>query len=116
MILAKCLMQLPTDVCKEIKEIIQNDTQFFSYDKKNNIIYLDEYTLLNCFNDTVDSIKTLIVLFNPQIEMHMHNGNRIETYNGYVFFESNLPSYILEEWYEILPYNKIIFSWNSNYF
>lgn len=116
MILAKCLRKLPINVCENIKDIIQHDTEFFSYDKKQNKIYLDEYTLLNYFNDTVDSIKTLIILFNPQIEIQMHHGNRVESYDGYIFFESNLPCHILEEWYEILPSNKIVFSWNSKYF
>lgn len=116
MLLAKCLQALPNDCCMNIKDIIQDDNYFFTYDKKNNTVYIDVNDILFDFSSVYNRLNTLIILFNPKIEIKMHYSSKSRYYQEYVFFESEFPEFILDEWFYGLNIQKVIMIWGNEYF
>ena len=119
MLLAKCFGdKLPNDICRKIAEILKSDIDFGLFRKNKNTAYVTADDLFSDYNYVYDQIN-LIFLYCPSIsmlEIKMHFSNRAIYNNSYVFFESNLPEYILDDWFEGTNYNKIILVWESTYF
>jgi len=122
MLLAKCLRKLPNDCCIHIKNILQDENYFFTYDTtrihgiSRNIVFIDADAIFSYFNDVYSIINTLIILFNPKLEIKMHYSNSVKNNNNYIFWENELPEYIIDEWFYDLNPNKIIMVWNASYF
>ena len=123
MLLAKCLRKLPNDCCIHIKNILQDENYFFTYDTtrirhgiSRNIVLINTDVIFSYFNDVYNIINTLIILFNPKLEIKMHYSNSVKNYNNYIFWENELPEYIIDEWFYDLNPSKIIMVWNASYF
>ena len=74
------------------------------------------FSIFSYFNDVYNIINTLIILFNPKLEIKMHYSNSVKNYNNYIFWENELPEYIIDEWFYDLNPSKIIMVWNASYF
>ena len=103
MLLAKCLRKLPNDCCIHIKNILQDENYFFTYDTtrirhgiSRNIVLINTDVIFSYFNDVYNIINTLIILFNPKLEIKMHYSNSVKNYNNYIFefIEINKPNRI----------------------
>lgn len=105
MLLAKCLYRLPNDCCKYIKNILQDENYFFTYNTLKNIILIDADVILSYFNEVYDIVNTLLILFNPKFEIKMHYNENFE-----------LPQYIIDDWFYGLNPSKIIMVWEASYF
>lgn len=122
MLLAKCLNKLPNDCCIYIKNILQDENYFFTYDTSQvhgisrNIILINADVIFSYFNDIYSIINTLIILFNPKLEIKMHYSQNARTKNNYIFLENELPEYIIDEWFYDLNPTKIIMVWEPSYF
>lgn len=116
MLLAKCLRKLPNNCCIYIKTLLQDENYFFTYDTSRKIIFIDADVILSYFNEVYGIINTLIILFNPKFEIKMHYSQNARIKNNYIFWESELPEYIIDEWFYGLNPNKIIMVWDASYF
>jgi hypothetical protein len=92
MLLAKCLRKLPNDCCIYIKTLLQDENFFFTYDTSQvhgisrNIVLINADVIFSYFNNVYNIINTLIILFNPKIEIKMHYSSQ----SSRTEFESNI--------------------------